>query len=356
MDLDKAIARMRSGIDSRDKQALSRLISAYRDVWMSLQPQWDAIAAGLEAGKDKAWLRQRVAALQAQIEERLNEYSAFVSQEQRLALRDAMQAAAHDTGMLVLAAYGPAAGKAIRTLWHDLPVEAIETTVGMFGPDSPLMRKMIERLGPEVAQRVAQRVIEGIALGYHPTKLQGMLERELGAGLQWSMTATRTTMMQAYWRTTSGIYKQNDHIVKGWYWRAALDDRTCMACAMMDGTFHTLNETLNGHYNCRCTMVPAVRSFRELGLNVDGPPEYVPRSGRQWFENLPKAEQMRRMGRARWKAWQDGKFDLGDIVGQHKDEVWGQMVVERSLKDILSDPTLWSKYASWARSGKNEIR
>jgi hypothetical protein len=42
------------------------------------------------------------------------------------------------------------------------------------------------------------------------------------------------------------------------------------------------------------------------------------------------------MGDAAYKAWQEGKLDLGRLVHEREDPVWGPMRGVAALKDIIS--------------------
>ena len=336
LTLEQAIERARRHIAAADKEYMLRILQAYRDAWEELQPQWEVLEAGLEAGKDKTWLLARLSAYQVQLEDRIRRFSYWLGPERERAIMDAIKQARHDTRDIVEKSYGWLGPNIIRTVWHEIPEETLRTMLAMTGPGSPLYGRMEERLGPEVAARVGRGLRTGIALGYHPRKLQAILLRELGAGLQWSLTSTRTAMMQAYWRTTSNIYKRNP-VVNGWYWLAALDDRTCFLCAMQSGTWHKKTETLNGHYNCRCTMVPAVKSFKDLGMNIPGPPKPNIPNGRKWFEGLSAGRQKKMMGLTKWQMWKDGKIDLTDILTTRKDEVYGDMLAAKTIAQLTGE-------------------
>lgn len=347
LTIDEMIATTRRKLMARDAATLKRLIATYRNVWAALQPEWDVIQAGMEAGKDKAWLLARLRAYQTQIDAEITKYAAWLETEQATAIRESIVAAQQDTGKIIATMYGALPSAVIATIWHQIPTDALETMLGMTGTGSPLRNKMIANMGPELAQRMAQELRKAIALGWGPAKLQRIVEHEMGAGLQWSMAATRTALMQAYWKTTGNIYQNND-VVTGWTWTAALDDRTCIACAMQSGTWHPKTETLNGHYSCRCTMTPTVKSYRDLGIDVPGPPMPTVPSGRKWFEGLPTSRQMEMLGKGKWYAWQDGKIDLADVVTHRADEVYGNMLAVEPLKNLLEGDDL-AKYLAKAR-------
>ena len=59
---------------------------------------------------------------------------------------------------------------------------------------------------------------------------------------------------------------------KGYKRVETLDNRTCRICALADGTVYGKNEKrpeLPAHPNCRGVWLPLLKSFREIGLNID---------------------------------------------------------------------------------------
>ena len=73
------------------------------------------------------------------------------------------------------------------------------------------------------------------------------------------LTWVRTEQMDVYRSATMAAYRASA-VVTGWQWEASLDDRVCLACAVMDGSIHDLSENgPDGHPNCRCAAIPIVR-------------------------------------------------------------------------------------------------
>jgi hypothetical protein len=177
--------------------------------------------------------------------------------------------------------------------------------------------------------------VEGIALGYNPRKVAGIIEQELGQGLDWCLRTARTAQLYAYREGTRAAYLANPEIVTGWEWLATKDERTCMSCIAMDGTIHKADERLNDHHNGRCAMLPLVVDYADLGLNVPRRSAEPRQTASQWFAEQDEMMQKGMMGEAKWEAWKGGKFKLQDVTGEHTDRVYGPMRVERSLVDIL---------------------
>jgi hypothetical protein len=63
-------------------------------------------------------------------------------------------------------------------------------------------------------------------------------------------------------------------------------------------------------------------------------------SGSDWFASLPESRQLQQRAfvnnSAKWKAYKDGT-PLREFVGNHKDDVFGNQFVEKSLKATVGE-------------------
>lgn len=77
------------------------------------------------------------------------------------------------------------------------------------------------------------------------------------------------------------LYKANDDIIDGVEWVSTLDSKTTPVCQVRDGKVYPVNSGPRppAHVNCRSTITPILKSYRELGIDVDDPE----RSTRAYF-------------------------------------------------------------------------
>ena len=129
-------------------------------------------------------------------------------------------------------------------------------------------------------------------------------------------------------------YQANSAVVKGYRRLASKSERTCVACLALDNTLQDTAELLAVHPNDRCSLVPETISYRDLGLDV---PDDIrePENGRQWFERQPEATQRDMMGKAKFQAWRDGKFQFGDLATVTQNDTWGPAVSITPLKELV---------------------
>jgi hypothetical protein len=331
-----AMKRNRLLLQRMDQATVTRLANAYGRVWQSLQGQLKATQEAMDAGKDQAYLKERVLELSRQVEQEVAHFGRYADQELEVGARQAIEAGLKGSSAAVAAAYGPAGKAVVGSYWHALPVDAVEEMAGMLGPQSPLYSHMTSTLGPAVADRVAQGLMEGIALGYNPQKIQAKLEATLGEGLTWAYGQTHTAQIWAYREATRAEYLANSNIVKGWIWHSALNPfGTCLSCLSKHGSFHTNDEVLNDHRRGWCAMMPVTTSWADLGF-PDIPESAAPvESGEDYFKKLPDAQQLAWMGPAKYAAWRAGKISFADFPTRYQDDIYGEMTVEASLKGIL---------------------
>ena len=111
----------------------------------------------------------------------------------------------------------------------------------------------------ESYRKLERRVMDAAAQGF------GITQRE-------AATLVRTYVQSANTGAQEAVYKQNEDIITGYKRVETLDNHTCQICALMDGAKYGLHEKkpdLPAHPNCRGVYLPLLKSFRELGLDMD---------------------------------------------------------------------------------------
>jgi hypothetical protein len=344
-----AADKFRVDILKRERAAAIRLVNAYGRTYATLLPQIDALATELATNPDmKLWKKlklKRLEQLKDQIEQEVGKFSAYLGVELDAGAQAAIEAASIHSRQAVQAALPGIAeiDAQVMGTWNRLPVEAVETLLGFLRPESPL-KKSLDMMGPEVARLVEDRMTEAIALGLNPKTagkalaplVKEAFRDEIGKALTWALRTARTTQMYSYREATRANYIANSHVVKGWRWMSAKSKETCAACLAMDGKEFPLSAPLNDHHNGRCAAVPITITYRELGLDVDEPTR-TSETARQWFEKQPEATQRAMMGKAKFEAWQAGKFEFDALATEKPDAVWGKIRTETPLKELTGE-------------------
>ena len=205
-----------------------------------------------------------------------------------------------------------------------------------------------------LTKQIRLAVIEGETNPQIVSRLKGALDVKNSNNIK---TIVRTAVATVTSQVREQTYKDNEDILKGWEWNATLDSRTRKADAIYDGSWWDFNgKGLNDKgkankykkppsgWNCRCIMLPIVKSFKELGIPLDEVTKGTRSSidainGKvsrdttfeQWFEGKDKTFQEEYLGTQRYKLFKDGVINFSDLVNQN-----GKTLTVKQLKEKYS--------------------
>lgn len=318
--------RFRRLLLQEERAAASAMVRAYGGIWQEIRREIRDLAGKIEAARkagvevNESWLFEqgRLQALEAQAAEQIAAFGGRVARQ-----TEQLQGIAIDLAERQFAGSMRAAG--VDLALNRLPEAQIARLIGFLADGSPLDRLLVS-LGPEAGRRLRETLIQGVALGWNPREMERRARDSQGAVLSRSLRIMRTEAVRPYREYAHRNYEANRHVVRGWYWSAALQPRTCASCWAMHGTFHELSERLDDHPNGRCAPVPAVRGYDlriETGVDV--------------FSRLSADEQRAILGGAKYEAFRDGRIGLPDLVARSHSREWGSTRREASLAEALGN-------------------
>jgi SPP1 gp7 family putative phage head morphogenesis protein len=118
------------------------------------------------------------------------------------------------------------------------------------------------------------------------------------------------------------LFRENGDMIKGVQWVATLDTRTCETCMGLDGRVFEIDRGQRppAHIGCRCATSPVLKSWRELGIDIDDAPPgtrasmngQVPQtqSYGEWLRNQPAEVQNEALGPTRGRLFRSGGLDV----------------------------------------------
>ena len=320
-DLLRLVRQQRAALAKTDEANLERIADAYALMFERLSGDIEALTLAIEAmdAPTSAMIRKlsQYKSLMAKSERELTRFTAYLETVIDRASFEAIRLGLSDSEALIRAA-------GIAGQLQGIAPNAMREALRFLAEDGPLYARLKLLTGATV-DKVSQTIFEGIGAGYNPRKIAALIQDAFGGGLTDALRNTRTVQIYSYRESARANYMASG-VVEKWIWWAELDADTCEACIAEHGSIHDLDETLDGHYNCRCAPLPYIEGLTE-----------TPERGEDWFNNLSEAEQRAVMGDTKYDAYKDGKFQFGDMVRRNENEVYGQMVGVVPLKDLIGD-------------------
>lgn len=106
------------------------------------------------------------------------------------------------------------------------------------------------------------------------TRSEGYTNGIINTSRRGAEALARTAINHTVTMARQETFNQNANILKGVQWKATLDGRTSQICQARDGTVYKVDSGPRppAHPNCRSTMVPVTKSWKELGIDLNEAP------------------------------------------------------------------------------------
>ncbi len=320
-DLLRLVRQQRAALAATDAANLERIASAYALMYDRLSGNIEALTLAIEAMESPSLAMVKKLSqykeLMRKADRELTRFTSYLETVIDRASFDAIRSGLSDSEAMIRAA-------GIAGQFQGIAPNAMREALRFLSEDGPLYARLKLLTGATV-DKVSQTIFEGTGAGYNPRKIAALIQDAFGGGLTDALRNTRTVQIYSYRESARENYISSG-VVDKWIWWAELDADTCEACIAEHGSIHDLDETLDGHYNCRCAPLPYVEGLTE-----------TPERGEDWFNNLSEAEQRGVMGDTKYDAYKAGKFEFGDMVRRNENEVYGQMVGVVPLKDLIGE-------------------
>lgn len=323
--VDDLRAQLETVVDSQVRD----LVSAWAHAWDEVAPELDATLQTLIASAENGRL-SRTALLRS---ERLTrslrviaeQLTALASDAGVLIVGDLQQVitAAGQAQHALISSQLPPAGQNLAVSWSHVDPDQIAAIVRR---STTQIHKLTRPLSPDAVRVMKRELIRGVSVGANPrVTARRMLARTEGAfngGLSRALTIARTETLDAQRAAAKVAMDANADVLAGWLWTAQLGTRTCPACFGMHGSLHPLDEPgPQGHQNCRCARVPQTKSWRDLGFDIPQPRSVLP-DGERTFRQMPTADQVAVLGRARYEAWRAGDLPMSRWAVKQSNDGW----------------------------------
>ena len=162
----------------------------------------------------------------------------------------------------------------------------------------------------------------GMSIGESVPQMSKRVAKVTGKSVKDAKVIVRTSMTHITTRAREETYKANEDVIKGVRIVATLDDRTTEICMGQDGRVYDIGTGWRppGHFQCRSTTVPVMKSWKELGFDLKelSPSTRASMNGQvpatqtygQWLKQQSKEVQNEALGPGKAEVFRRGGLDI----------------------------------------------
>jgi Phage Mu protein F like protein. len=340
----RLVRKLRSDVDKLADNLVRLLTRAWVGAWSGIKGLFvaaiDAVIGLAQSGEGRWPARGtifRARAVQKAVnsaEKALDRLTGVVRREAGDAAATAIRAAVEAQAEIV-ASQLPSGKITAGIVWDRLDVNAVHWMINrtreqIHARTWPLSRDAVEAMRTEL--------VRGVVRGTNPRDVAAeMLKRVEGAfngGLARATNIARTEMVDSSRAAAQAAQDANADTLRGWRWSCTLSPRTCPSCLAMNGTVHPLSEPgPQDHQSGRCARVPLTKTWRDLGIDLDEPPDDFP-DARAWFNNLPDTDRVTIMGPRRLEMLDQGEIAWEDLPVRRDNPEWRPAWYVRPVRDL----------------------
>lgn len=159
-----------------------------------------------------------------------------------------------------------------------------------------------------------------------------------------AQTIARTVQTAVSAEIREETFDNNSNVVKGYEWVSVLDTRTSDICKSLDGEVYMLDDPKRrkppAHPNCRSTITPVLKSWKELGINanelsagtrrdMDGKSISAKTDYGAWLKTQSEKVQDEALGKAKADLFRDNGLDMKDFVNRIGNPLTVEQVKEK---------------------------
>lgn len=317
------------------------LVRAYATAWDEISPDLtdvlrDMLVAGDRVTRAQLLRSTRLRAALVVIADRLEELAAAAGVRITADLAGVIDAAGGAQASVIDSQLPPNSGLLDDLdYWARVDARQIDAIVRR---STQQITARTRRLSGPAHDAVRRELIRGVAAGSNPNVVARRIVARAGKAwdrsLSDAMRIARTEVLSAHREAARLGREQHADVLGGWRWMCDLSSRTCPACLSRHGTLHRPEESgPDGHPNCRCAAVPVVKSWSDLGFDVEEPKDLFP-DARAWYDAQPKATQVQIMGRERRDLIASGQVEWDQLATLRHNDGWRDSWQVTPLRDL----------------------
>ena len=216
----------------------------------------------------------------------------------------------------------------------------LETLAGNTIIQGAIQSDWWDRQASDVAFKFQSAVRQGLVAAETTPQIVKRVRDVMDLSRRNAEALVHTSVQSVANATREKLFEDNTDVISGKEWSAALDRKTCPTCGVRDGKRWDANSKPISHgipyvmppqhFRCRCSMVPVLKTWKELGINMDELPEstrasmegqVTDKTFEDWLKRKTETDPTfadRALGKGRAELFRDGKITMDQMISGGK--------------------------------------
>lgn len=199
-------------------------------------------------------------------------------------------------------------------------------------------------LAPDTEAAMRRELVRNLAVGDSPRttadRIMSATQGRFEGGLGRALNVARTEVLDAYRAASQATSQAAVEVVKAQRWIAKLDAKTCPSCISQHGELFPPDELgPDDHPSGRCTFVPVMKSWKELGIDGVTEPDPVFPDRDAWWDSLTEGTKRNILGPGRYELFKSGQISWADLSVKRTADGWRDYRVAPSLASLTASAT-----------------
>jgi hypothetical protein len=178
------------------------------------------------------------------------------------------------------------------------------------------LAQLTQGYGEEAAQAIEAILLRAVSLGQSIATIASEITQALNTSLFRALSVAKNAITGAFRDSFMGTGRKDDTPI-GWVW--IVHEGACIACRLMSGTKHSMDEDMLSHLHCEC---------EQEYYSAQDPPDV--QSGEDWFNEQDDETQEDLLGPTKYAALENGDISIMDVLGTDSE---GRIYV-KTLKEL----------------------
>ena len=248
----------------------------------------------------------------------------------------------------------------------------LETLAGNTIIQGAVQRDWWSRQSEDTAFKFQSAVRQGLVGAETTPQIVRRVRGVLDLSRRNAETLVHTSVQSVANTSRMKVFEDNSDVISEFEYSSSLDRKTCPTCGILDGRrwVNGTNKPVNHsmafkqppiHFRCRCSCIPVLKTWKELGINMDElsdntrasmEGQVTDKTFADWLKRKTESDPTfadRTLGKGRAELWRNGKITMDQMISGGQPLTLSELRKKYSGKVAAMDTIDKKAFSDWTK-------